>query len=112
LPLALYPSGCLLRRWATEALDAAGRSWRLAFVGQGLAAVAAVAAEGLAFTVVKAGTLPRNLQAVVASDGLPDLPEADIRLHRAQTSSAAAALLSEHLAAGLSEPVLLPRRHT
>lgn len=112
LPLALYPSGCLFRRWATEALDAAGRSWRLAFVGQGLAAVAAVAAEGLALTVVKAGTLPRNLRAVAASDGLPDLPEADIRLHRAQTPSAAAALLGVHLATGLSEPALLPRRDT
>ncbi len=112
IPLALYPPGCLFRRWATEALDAAGRSWRLAFVGQGLAAVAAVAAEGLALTVVKAGTLPRNLQAVAASDGLPDLPEADIRLHRAQTPSAAAALLSDHLAVGLSEPALLPRRDT
>lgn len=112
LPLALYPSGCLFRRWATEALDAAGRSWRLAFVGQGLAAVAAVAAEGLALTVVKAGTLPRNLRAVAASDGLPDLPEADVRLHRAQAPTAAAALLGDHLATGLSEIALLPRRDT
>jgi len=112
IPLALYPPGCLFRRWATEALDAADRRWRLAFVGHGLAAVAAVAAEGLAITVVKAGTLPRGLQPLAADYGLPPLPEADIRLHRAQTCSPAAALLGDHLAAGLSEPALLPRRYT
>src|SRR5215470_14037811 len=32
LPVALYPQGCLFRKWAIEALDAAGRPWRLAFV--------------------------------------------------------------------------------
>lgn len=110
LPLALYPSGCLFRRWATEALDAARRAWRLAFVGHGLAAVAAVAAEGLAVTVVKAGTLPCGLRPVQPERNLPALPGADVRLHRAPALSAAAALLGDRLAAGLSETVL-PRRH-
>lgn len=110
LPLALYPLGCLFRRWATEALDAAGRPWRLAFVGQGLAAVAAVAAEGLAITVVKAGTLPRSLVPLGPEHGLPPLPEADIRLHRAPSITPAAALLADHLAHGLSDPIPLPRR--
>ena len=58
LPLALYPQGCLFRKWAIEALDAVKRPWRLAFVSQSLAAVEAVAAQGLAVTVVKAGTFP------------------------------------------------------
>ena len=39
LPLALYPQGCLFRKWAIEALDAAKRPWRLAFISQSLAAV-------------------------------------------------------------------------
>jgi DNA-binding transcriptional LysR family regulator len=111
LPLALYPSGCLFRRWATEALDAAGRPWRLAFVGQGLAAVAAVAAEGLAVTVVKAGTLPRSLVSVSREHGLPPLPKADIRLHRAPVASPAVILLADHLVRHLSDPLPLPRRN-
>jgi len=103
LPVALYPPGCLFRQWAAEALDAAGRPWRLAFVSRTLAAAEAIAAEGLAVTVVKAGILPPRLR--VLSNGLPSLPAADIRLHRARNLSQPAALLADHLQLGISEPV-------
>lgn len=103
LSVALYPPGCLFRQWAAEALDAAGRPWRLAFVSRTLAAVEAVAAQGLAITVVKAGTLPARLR--ILSNGLPPLPAADIRLHRARNLSQPAALLADHLQLGISEPV-------
>jgi len=102
LPVALYPPGCLFRQWAADALDAAGRPWRLAFVSRTLAAVEAIAAEGLAITVVKAGTLPSRLRAL--SNGLPPLPAADIHLHRARNLSQPAALLADHLRLGISEP--------
>lgn len=98
LPVALYPPGCLFRQWAIEALDAAGRPWRLAFVSHSLAAVEAVAFEGLAVTVVKRGTMPPRLRMLSEAEGLPPLPAADIRLHRAPGLSAAASLLAEHLA--------------
>ena len=101
LPLALYPQGCLFRRWAIEALDAAGRPWRLAFVSHSLAAVEAVVAHGLAVTVVKAGTFPPRLRRLSVRDGLPPLPVAEIRLHRARHAPAAAVLLADHLRAGL-----------
>ncbi|MBS0519502.1 MAG: LysR family transcriptional regulator [Proteobacteria bacterium] len=102
LPVALYPQGCLFRRWATEALDAARRPWRLAFVSHSLAAVEAVAAQGLAVTVVKSGTFPPRLRPLSDCDGLPALPAADIRLHRAAGLSRAAALLADHLVAALA----------
>ncbi|GLR92660.1 LysR family transcriptional regulator [Bradyrhizobium liaoningense] len=103
LPVALYPPGCLFRRWATEALDAAGRPWRLAFVSRTLAAVEAIAAEGLAITVVKAGTLPPRLRVLSERDGLPPLPAADIRLHRARNLSRPATLLADHLQRAISQ---------
>ncbi|WP_407192506.1 LysR substrate-binding domain-containing protein [Bradyrhizobium sp. STM 3566] len=103
LPVALYPPGCLFRQWATEALDAAGRPWRLAFVSRSLAAVEAIAAQGLAITVVKVGTLPPRLRVLSARDGLPPLPAADIRLHRARKLSRPAALLADHLQRAISE---------
>ncbi|MGT2435972.1 LysR family transcriptional regulator [Bradyrhizobium betae] len=105
LSVALYPPGCLFRQWAVEALDAAGRPWRLAFVSRTLAAVEAIAAQGLAITVVKAGTLPPRLRVLSLCDGLPPLPAADIRLHRARNLSRPAALLADHLQLGISEPV-------
>jgi DNA-binding transcriptional LysR family regulator len=97
LPLALYPQGCLFRRWAMEALDQAKRRWRLAFVSHSLAAVEAIAAQGLAVTVVKSGTFPSRLRALSRRDGLPPLPAADICLHRAARLSRAGALLADHL---------------
>jgi DNA-binding transcriptional LysR family regulator len=102
LPVALYPQGCLFRKWAIEALDAARRPWRLAFVSHSLAAVEAVAAQGLAVTVVKAGTFPPKLRLLSEHDGLPELPAADICLHRATNLSPAGALLADHLRTGIS----------
>ena len=104
LPVALYPQGCLFRRWAIEALDKANRPWRLAFISHSLSAVEAIAAQGLAVTVVKSGTFPARLRRVSQRDGLPPLPRAEIRLHRAPKLSRAASLLADHLVAALAEP--------
>jgi DNA-binding transcriptional LysR family regulator len=104
LPIALYPAGCLFRRWALEALDRIGRRWRLAFVSHSLSAVEAIAAEGLAVTVVKARTLPRRLAILGKEEGLPKLPRADIRMHCAPSLSAASFLMANHLREHLSQP--------
>jgi DNA-binding transcriptional LysR family regulator len=103
LPVALYPQGCLFRKWAMQALDEAGRPWRLAFVSHSLSAVEAIAAQGLAVTVVKAGTFPSTLRRLSARDGLPPLPRAQICLHRAPKLSRAATLLAEHLVSALRQ---------
>jgi DNA-binding transcriptional LysR family regulator len=102
LPVALYPQGCLFRKWAIDALDAAKRPWRLAFVSHSLAAVEAIAAQGLAVTVVKAGTFPPKLRLLSYHEGMPKLPAADICLHRATNLSPASALLADHLRTGIS----------
>ena len=63
----------------------------------------AIAAQGLAITVVKAGTLPPRLRVLSEHDRLPSLPAADIRLHRARNLSHAGRLLADHLQLGISE---------
>jgi DNA-binding transcriptional LysR family regulator len=100
LPLALYHSGCLFRKWALEALDRSGRAWRLAFISHSLAAVEAVAAQGLAVTVVKEGTRPQSLTVLGKADGLPKLPLAEIRLHTASPLSPAGRFLADHIRTG------------
>ncbi|MDI4237286.1 LysR substrate-binding domain-containing protein [Bradyrhizobium sp. Arg237L] len=104
LPVALYPQGCLFRSWAMQALDTAKRPWRLAFVSHSLAAVEAIAAQGLTVTVVKAGTFPPRLRRLSERDGMPPLPRAEIRQHRAANLSRAASLLADHLVAELAQP--------
>ncbi|BBK35366.1 transcriptional regulator [Allostella sp. ATCC 35155] len=101
LPVALYPVGCLFREWAIAALDRAGIAWRLAYVAEGQAAIEAIAAEGLAATVVKAGTFPARLSRPGAGLDLPELPAADIRLHRAADGEGPDARASELLAGHL-----------
>jgi len=104
LPVALYPQGCLFRKWAMEALDRSRRRWRLAFVSHSHGAVESVAAQGLALTVVKSGTFPTKLRRVGEENGMPALPEADIRLHRALALTRPARLLAEHLVATIGGP--------
>jgi DNA-binding transcriptional LysR family regulator len=108
LPVALYPQGCLFRKWAMEALDKAKRRWRLAFVSHSVAAAESIAAQGLAVTVVKAGTFPAKLRPLSGRDGLPPLPAADICLHRAAKLSRAAALLGDHLRQMIADDTPLP----
>ncbi len=109
LPVALYPHGCLFRKWAVEALDAAERPWRMAFVSHSLATVEAIVREGLAVTVVKAGTFPSRLRALTERDGMPKLPAADIRLHRAMNMSRSASLLADDICQSLSDTLPVRR---
>jgi DNA-binding transcriptional LysR family regulator len=103
LPLALYPQGCLFRKWAIDALDNARRRWRLAFISHSLTAVESIAAQGLAVTVVKAGTFPSKLRRLSERQGMPPLPAGDIHLHRATRLSHAASLLADHLTARMKK---------
>jgi DNA-binding transcriptional LysR family regulator len=97
LPVALYPRGCLLREWAIAALDRTARRWRMAFISHSLAAVEAIAAQGLAVTVVKEGTFPRSLRMLGTEHGLPALPTAEIRLHVSRSAQPPAIILASHL---------------
>jgi hypothetical protein len=58
----------------------------------------------LAVTVVKAGTFPPRLRPLSDRDGMPRLPAADVRLHRASNLSRAASLLADHFVSAMSKP--------
>lgn len=98
LPVALSSRDCLFRGWAVEALNEAGRPWRLAYVSPSLAAVEAIVEQGLAVTVVKGSMLSPGLRAVPAGHHVPPLPGAEIRLHRSESLAPGAALAIEYLA--------------
>ncbi|SMC19086.1 DNA-binding transcriptional regulator, LysR family [Andreprevotia lacus DSM 23236] len=80
LPLALLAAPCLLRTAAIDALERAGRSWRVAVTSPSLSGIWAAAAAGLALTVRTRIGMPATLAVI---DGLPALPPLGVMLYRA-----------------------------
>lgn len=75
LPLLLYPPPSITRGLALDALDRAGRSWRLACTSGSLSGLCAAAWAGLGVAPHSVRLLPRGLAALPASRALPELAE-------------------------------------
>ncbi|GIH06097.1 LysR family transcriptional regulator [Rhizocola hellebori] len=78
LPLVLFSQPCRWRAPLLDALDAAGRTWRVAFESTSLAGVTAAVRAGLGV----AALLPANLDPGMAAAGLPGLPDVELGLVR------------------------------
>lgn len=86
LPLIAFEAPCLMRSAATSALDSAGIPWRVTFTSSSLSGIWAAASAGLGITVRTSVGLPPNLRPV---EGLPELPEIGLLLHRKEASPSA-----------------------
>ena len=85
LPLALLPHGALTRDYAIAALGKIGRAWHLAQETSNIAAMEACAAAGLAVAVFQRSSIHSpHLCFLTEADGLPVLPQVDIRLETAE----------------------------
>src|SRR5262249_17447393 len=73
VPLAVFESPCVFRQPAIEALERAGRSWRIAFASPSLAGLWAAAAAGLGVTIRTPLGVPPALALLDRSSGLPKL---------------------------------------
>lgn len=101
LPVALSHSDCLFRTWAVKALDESNRLWRLAYVSPSQAATEAIVSQGLAVTVAKGSLISSRLRKAPPGRYVPQLPGAEIRLHRASDPDGCATSLVEYLARSL-----------
>lgn len=83
VPLALFaPGKDVFREQALAALEAAGRSWRVACTSQSLTGARPAVDAGLAITVVARSMLTPDLRPLDESSGLPLLPAVEMALHR------------------------------
>jgi len=98
LPLVVSPRPCVYRKRATDALDAAGRAWRVAYTCGSLAGNHAAVRAGLGVTVLPKDMVPADL-AVLEEDaaGLPVLRDTEIALVEASALSAPAARLRDYI---------------
>ncbi|MCK6453746.1 MAG: LysR substrate-binding domain-containing protein [Alphaproteobacteria bacterium] len=93
IPLVVFGEGCLYRAAALAALKRAGRRWRIAFTGSGLAGVQSAVIAGLGVSVLGRSAVLPGMRVPAAADGLPPLPETEIALYcRARPNAALAAL--------------------
>ncbi len=113
IPLALAhddgrPNRCLSwRHAALDALDAAGRRWRVAYTSGSQIGTHAPVLAGLAITVSALAWLPAGLRALRPDEGLPPLPKFSILLLEAENpAQPVTSALARHIAAsfGVTPP--------
>jgi DNA-binding transcriptional LysR family regulator len=80
VPLALGRPTCDWRRSATEALEGAGRPFRVLFVSWNSTAVGAAVLAGLAVSVLPESAIRSGMRVLGPSDGFPVLPSCTIGL--------------------------------
>jgi DNA-binding transcriptional LysR family regulator len=82
LPLALGRAVCCWRQSATEALDTAGRRYRILYESWHSPAVGAAVMAGLAVAVLPESAVRPGMRVLGAREGFPDLPFCKIGLLR------------------------------
>ena len=103
VPLALFPHGCIYRGRALETVEAQGRRWRVAFVGQGLAGVQAAVASGIGIGLLPEDALEPAHRRLGPAEGFADPPATELALvARDLRQSAAVARLASFLAEGVT----------
>jgi DNA-binding transcriptional LysR family regulator len=96
LPLAVSPRPCVYRKRATDALDAAGRPWRIAYTCGSLAGTHAAVRAGLGVTVLPKEMVPPDLSILDGeASGLPDLRDTEMALIEAHGLAPAARRLRD-----------------
>jgi DNA-binding transcriptional LysR family regulator len=73
LPLILYPVPSITRAVALEALERAGRAWRIVCTSGSHNGLTAAALAGLGVTLLAESAVPDGLAALPVSSGLPAL---------------------------------------
>lgn len=102
LPLALSDPDTLDHIAACEALQRAGRAFRIAYASSSLAGLTALVRSGQAFAVMTQTAVPTDLSVLTADAGLPALPAVGVSLKFARARpSLLITAFAEHIRATL-----------
>ncbi len=97
LPLVLFNHPCLFRQAALAVLEKEGIRWRAALTTPSLPGVWAGLRSGLGIAARAEHGVPADMVILGRGEGLPELPEIEVRLLRAPNISSYAEALSETL---------------
>src|SRR5581483_5419586 len=80
IPLAAFEQGCVYRNSAVHALEAAGRSWHVAYTSASLHGIQAAVAAGLGISVLSDVAILPTHRVLGAAEGLPLIGEIEVAL--------------------------------
>jgi len=102
LPVSVWDETCVWRTFGLDALDAAGRSWRIAFQSAHLTGQRAAIMADLAVAPIPASALGGEIVEAAPAHGLPELPEYGVALVMRTASEPAARAAADHLRASFA----------
>jgi DNA-binding transcriptional LysR family regulator len=80
VPLAVFPQGCLYRNQAVHALEAAGRSWRVAYNSPNLSGIQAAVSAGLGISILPDVAILADHRVLGELDGFPPIKNTELAL--------------------------------
>jgi DNA-binding transcriptional LysR family regulator len=97
VPIAVAEQGCLYRNRLIHAIEAAGRTWRIAYTSPNLPGIQAAASVGLGVAILPdVAILPEHK--IIDAEGFPPITSTEIAIIVADNASPAARGLAEVLA--------------
>ncbi|MGI9481823.1 MAG: LysR substrate-binding domain-containing protein, partial [Hyphomicrobiales bacterium] len=104
VPVAASNVGCLWRRKSLDALEKAGKPYRIAYASSSVVAVSAAVLAGLAVAAIPEMNIKPGMRILTGDDGFPHAGDFQIGLlHKSGGLSAAAAALKTSICASLDE---------
>ena len=101
LSLVLFPTGCVCRDTALDALKRIDRPWRVAYSTRSIGLMERAILESSGVSVMEASIIPAGLKIIDGHPGFPPLPEVVISVHQSNTSELHVGLVADFILAKL-----------
>jgi DNA-binding transcriptional LysR family regulator len=98
VPLVVFPQGCLYRNRAIHALEAAGRTWHIAYTSPNFSGIQAAVAVGFGVSILPQIAIRAEHRVLGAKDGFGRVPSTELALLAAPDASPATRRLADVLA--------------
>jgi DNA-binding transcriptional LysR family regulator len=98
VPLVAFPQGCLYRNRAVHALEAAGRTWYIAYSSPNFSGVQAAVSAGFGVSILPHTAMLPQHRVLGARDGFPKVEDTELALLASPTARPATQQLAEVLA--------------
>jgi DNA-binding transcriptional LysR family regulator len=98
VPLVAFPQGCIYRNRAIHALEAAGRTWRIAYSSPNFSGIQAAVSVGFGVSILPQAAILAEHRALGPKDGFPRVPNSELALMAASEASPAVRRLADVLA--------------